>query len=93
MVFGKLMIWREPKDHTYDYYFCITKLKEYLKNLNIKSSSRIYITAMRPIFRNDELSMPKSSEKFTYDDATVEIEIGKVKTFSSSDIKKKEFLA
>ena len=53
------MIWREPKDHVTDCYFCLTKTEGF----NAKNKSKIIIypnlpSAIRPVAHCDEIPIP-----------------------------------
>ena len=56
--FGIPMIWREPKDHVTDYYFCLTKTEGF----NAKNKSKIIYpnlpSAIRPVAYCDEIPIP-----------------------------------
>ena len=62
MKFGIPMIWREPKNHTDDCYFCAVNLRGINKN---KRKSLIHPnlpSALRPVARCDEISIPVFKE-------------------------------
>jgi hypothetical protein len=61
--FGIPMIWREPKNHSDDCYFCSCNVKGY--NL-INKKEILYpnlLSAMRPVPHSSEIPVPKSTEK------------------------------
>lgn len=87
MPFAIPMIWREPKDHINDCYFCITKIKGFSAKSKHKIKYPDLHSAMRPVSHNEELPIPKPPENFIYDDAAVQMEVGEAETAStSSDI-------
>ncbi|XP_076329702.1 uncharacterized protein LOC143235432 [Tachypleus tridentatus] len=61
------MIWREQKDHVTDCYFCLTNVS----GISAKNKKSIEYSnlpsAMRPVSRNDSLSIPKPPEEWTLD--------------------------
>lgn len=58
MPFAVPMIWREPRDHSTDCYFCLTKITGF----NAKNKNRIIYpdlpSAIRPVPHSDELPVP-----------------------------------
>ena len=68
MPFAVPMVWREPKDHTSDCYFCITKIK----GITSKSKHTVHYpnipSAMRPILHNQNLPVPQPPEKIVFSD-------------------------
>ena len=68
MPFAIPMIWREPKDHSSDCYFCLTKIK----GITSKSKHTVVYpnlqSAMRPVPNCEELPIPKAPEHVTLDE-------------------------
>jgi hypothetical protein len=72
MLFAVPMIWREPKNHLNDCYFCMTnvsgcskKKKKHITYPNIES-------AIRPVRHNESLPIPKPPENFQLEEASSE---------------------
>lgn len=68
MPFAVPMVWREPRDHITDCYFCLTnikgigpKSKHTVKYFNLPS-------ALRPVKHSDELSVPVPPESWSLDE-------------------------
>jgi hypothetical protein len=68
MQFAVPMVWRKPKDHSSDCYFCLTnitgitsKSKHAVKYPNVPS-------AMRPVPHNEALHIPKPPANVIVDD-------------------------
>ena len=78
MPFAVPMVWREPKDHVKDYYFCLTNIK----GIGPKSKHTVKYcnlpSALRPVKHSEELPVPKAPESWSLDE---ELE----STASSSD--------
>ena len=58
MNFAIPMVWREPQNHSSDYYFCITQIKE----ISSKSKNTVKYpnlpSAMRPVPHSEDLPIP-----------------------------------
>lgn len=65
MKFAVPMIWREPRDHLTDCYFCLTNIA----GITSKSQQAVNYpnlpSAMRPVPHSEELPVPKPPEKLT----------------------------
>lgn len=79
MNFGVPMIWREPKDHSSDCYFCMTQIK----GITSKSKHTVQYpnlpSAIRPVPHNAELPVPQPPAHLTVDEdyvleATAEVQ-------------------
>ena len=69
MSFAIPMVWREPKDHTSDCYFCITNIK----GITSKSKHTIKYpnlpSAMRPVPHSEEYPVPHPPKQMDLSDA------------------------
>ena len=52
-------IWREPKDHSSDCYFCRTNIKGFTSKTKCKVVYQDLISAMRPVLHSEEYPVPK----------------------------------
>ncbi|GFX82373.1 uncharacterized protein TNCV_2870541 [Trichonephila clavipes] len=67
------MIWREPKNHSDDYYFCSCSVQGfYLKNRNDISYPTIIRSAIRPVPHGPDLPIPSPPD--TLDNILVDLE-------------------
>lgn len=62
MKFGIPMIWREPRDHVSDCYFCLTNVSGITSKSKRTVSYPNLPSAMRPIQHSDELPVPVPPE-------------------------------
>jgi hypothetical protein len=68
MPFAVPMVWREPKDHSSDCYFCLTNIRD------ITSKSRHTVkypdlpSAVGPVPHSEEYPVPKPPENMTFSD-------------------------
>lgn len=60
--FGIPMIWREPKDHSSDCYFCIVKTSGYNKKNKCKIEYPNIPSAIRPVSHSAEIPVPVFKE-------------------------------
>uniref|UniRef100_A0A6P7GL81 Uncharacterized protein LOC114333513 n=1 Tax=Diabrotica virgifera virgifera TaxID=50390 RepID=A0A6P7GL81_DIAVI len=60
--FGIPMIWREPKDHSSDCYFCIVKTSGYNKKNKCKIEYPSLLSAIRPVPYSGENPLPVFNE-------------------------------
>jgi len=58
MPFAIPMIWREPKDHSSDCYFCRTNIQGFTSKTKCKVVYADLISAMRPILNSEEYPVP-----------------------------------
>jgi hypothetical protein len=58
MSFAFPMVWREPKDHSTDYYFCIIKIKGIRSKFKKSVKYPNIPSAIRPISHSKELPVP-----------------------------------
>ncbi|GFU45911.1 uncharacterized protein TNCV_5102161 [Trichonephila clavipes] len=69
MPFAIPMIWREPKDHSSDYYFCLTNVKGVTSKSKHTVAYPDLQSAMRPVpGHSEELSIPKHPEHVTLEE-------------------------
>ena len=92
MPFAVPMVWREPKDHVTDCYFCLTdiagdtaKTKKHIVYPNLQS-------AMRPVKHSDELPVPipPDSWKLDSDDDEIDSDERADRDMSDSDFNPQE---
>jgi hypothetical protein len=62
------MVWREPKDHSSDYYFCLTNITGITSNSKHTVKYPNVPSAMRPVPHNEALPIPKPSANVIVDD-------------------------
>jgi hypothetical protein len=62
LIFGISMVWREPKNHVNNCYFCLTKTSGYSKKTRLKLSYPILDSAIRPVLHSDEIAVPVFKE-------------------------------
>lgn len=58
MAFGIPMIWREPKDHVEDCYFCMVKTSGHSRKTKQKLAYPSLNSAIRPMPHSDEIPVP-----------------------------------
>ena len=54
------MVWRKQKDHTTDYYFCITKIEGYNQKTKKSIAYPILPSAIHPVPQSAQLPIPKA---------------------------------
>ena len=65
------MVWREPKTHADDCYFCLVTVKEYnMKTKHLLRFPNIH-SAMRPILHSDEVYVPNFTKLLDIDEDNV----------------------
>jgi len=64
MPFGIPMVWREPKNHIDDCYFCMVNVSGYNKTNKSKLICPNILSAIRTIPHGPELTVPILSESF-----------------------------
>ena len=69
MPFAIPMVWREPKDHVSDCYFCLTSITGVTANCKHSVQYPNLPSAMRPVPHSVELPMPKSPINMTLSDS------------------------
>ena len=79
MPFAIPMIWREPKDHASDCYFCLTNIS----GITSKSKHTVQYpnlpSALRPVPHSEELPMPEPPKNITLsDDESVDEKIDQI---------------
>jgi hypothetical protein len=62
------MVWREPKYHSSDSYFCLTNITGITSKYNHAVKYPNVPSAMRPVSHNEALPIPKPSENVNVDD-------------------------
>ena len=86
--FGVPMVWREPKDHLNDCYFCMVNLKGIGKKNRQRISYPSIPSAIRPVPHSDEFSPPvfngfaSSENEIEVEDERMEYEYKKTDTES-----------
>jgi len=60
MPFGQPMLWREPKDHVSDCYFCLTKVKGFSTKSKHMIKYAEVSSVTKPIPHSKSLPVPKS---------------------------------
>ena len=58
MPFGVPMVWREPKNHVNDCYFCMTKVAGFTKKSKHKITYPECESAIKPVRHNQDLLVP-----------------------------------
>ena len=66
--FGIPMIWREPKDHVNDCYFCIVKIAGFNKKTRYKISYPNLDSAIHPVPHSNEVPVPVFDQLPTLED-------------------------
>jgi hypothetical protein len=66
MPFAIPIFWREPKDHSSDYYFCLTNKTGTISKSKHSVKYPVLPPAMRPVSHSEELPVPKSPENLTF---------------------------
>ncbi len=73
------MVWREPRNHVDDCYFCLTKTQGYNAKNKKKISYPNLDSAIRPILHNDEVPVPVAPVSMN------DIDLSDLDTSASSD--------
>ncbi|UYV84064.1 hypothetical protein LAZ67_X001034 [Cordylochernes scorpioides] len=68
MPFAVPMIWREPKDHSSDCYFCLTKTTSVTSKSRHTVEYPDLLSAMRPVPHSDILPVPQPPENVIFSD-------------------------
>ncbi|XP_076057286.1 uncharacterized protein LOC143034826 [Oratosquilla oratoria] len=70
LMFGVPMVWREPKDHSTDCYFCLTDIK----GRNRKGKKSIVYpdlqSAIRPVLHSSDIPVPQPPSELPSDDTS-----------------------
>lgn len=72
MPFGIPMIWREPRDHTTDCYFCLTNVAGFSHKNRHKVSYPDLDSAIRPVPHSDDVPIPVFTHLSSLDATTTE---------------------
>ena len=70
MPFAIPMIWREPKDHSTDCYFCTTNISGFTSKFKKCITYPNVNSAIRPIPHSEEVVIPKPPTNFHFDSDT-----------------------
>jgi hypothetical protein len=62
------MVWREPKDHSSDCYFCLTNITQFTPNSRYTVQYPDLTLAMKPIPHSEELPVPKPPENLIFNE-------------------------
>ena len=65
MPFAVPMVWREPRDHVADCYFCLTNITGFSKGMEHKIQYLDFHSARRPVKHDDSLPVPVPPESYT----------------------------
>ena len=90
------MVWREPKDHLNDCYFCMVNLKEIGKKNRQRFSNPSIPSAIRPVPHSDEFPPPvfndfaSSEDKIKVEDEQMEYEYKRTDTESEDSSTKSQ---
>ena len=68
MRFAVPMVWREPKDHSSDCYFCLTNITQINSNSKHTVKYPDLPLAMKPVPHSEELPVPRPSENLIFSD-------------------------
>lgn len=72
MPFGIPMIWREPKNHVDDCYFCMTNVRGFSKKNRNKIVYPNLPSAIRPVPHSDEIPVPTPSAQLPETESSTE---------------------
>ena len=68
------MVWREPKEHLTDYYFCLVNTKGVGKKNWLNISYPSIPSAIRPVLHSDKLPLPVFNGFVSFEDEETESE-------------------
>lgn len=73
------MVWREPNNHVTDCYFYLTDVKRLSSTSKHCIWYSILHPAMRPVPHSEDLRIPTSVDKYTFDSEKTPLMIQKIK--------------
>ena len=74
MPFGVPMVWREPKDHTSDCYYCLTKIKGFNKNVKGNIVYPDCESALKPVKHSYEIPVALPPTTWECDESESDID-------------------
>ena len=72
--FGVPMVWREPKGHTSDHYFYLTKTKGFNKKVKGNIVYPDCESALTPVKHSDKIPVPLPSNTWEFDESESDID-------------------